>query len=168
MVRFKNRYLLVEIVPVDPSRGLGEYEAREGAGLSAASVASHLRQSIADNFGQVGAAVTAQSLSVKYCNATTGTVVVRAAREQLPLVWASLTLLTGAPPGEGRAAAAPTARWLWRVTHVAGTIRSAQRAAMRHAVTLLQQRMASAGGAEKDQCRKMIASCRRAIKSIEA
>ncbi|PJF16936.1 hypothetical protein PSACC_03273 [Paramicrosporidium saccamoebae] len=151
MVRFKNRYLLIEGLSVDPKHGLVDYQPTTT--LSTTSLATQLRSCLGTNFGHFGSAMTAQSLSVKYVNATTGMAVVRCAREGVAMVWAAVTLMG-----------------LWRVVRVAGTIRGAQKAAMKIAVTRLKglQRKLSGDKGKTEEFDELIRKCRDAIKLIEA
>jgi RNase P/RNase MRP subunit POP5 len=151
MVRFKNRYLLVEALSVDPAHGLVDYRPSTPP-LTSAILAGQLRSCLGTNFGHLGSALTAQSLSVKYCNATTGIALVRAARDNLEMVWAAVTMMG-----------------MWRVIHVAGTIKSAQKAAMRKTVRRLKELKGRLGaGGKRAEVEGMIEKCRNAIKSIEA
>lgn len=161
MVRFKNRYLLVEVYPVDSKHhNLQDYAPSACPSLTTHHVANQLRSTLATNFGQLASSLTSQSLSVKYCNAATGTLIIRTARATLETVWASISLMSGVPEGEGK--------WIWRVVHVAGTIKGAQRAAIKHTVGRLEAYSTKSGDGEKSKFAEMITKCRQAIKSIEA
>jgi RNase P/RNase MRP subunit POP5 len=118
---------------------------------------SILRTTLATQFGLYGAAQTQQSLSVKYCNAATGCAIIRSARELLPMVWASVTLMN-----------APEGQWIWRVVHVAGTIRSVQRAAMKHIVRKLEVMTEKVSAEEQTKFIELVSKCKAAIRSIEA
>lgn len=162
MVRFKNRYLLVEVTPfkqedvsvyAKPPKKARLMDALVAdkppasaasdqpdptllSGLTSSNVASYIRQSIESNFGIHMAACSTQSLSVKYCNTQTGMVLVRAPRDQVETVWASLTFLTSLPAEV--AAKKGDLRCAWRVVHVSGTMRSAQKTAIRMASRKIQ------------------------------
>ena len=73
MVRFKNRYLVVEIAHND-GRAMEE-RGKERAVLDT------LRESLRDNFGDVGLGRALGALSVRYVDAVTGVCVVRCGRE---------------------------------------------------------------------------------------
>jgi ribonuclease P/MRP protein subunit POP5 len=73
MVRFKNRYLLVEMVWKD---------GRMDTSLNEAALLPVLRDSMAVNFGDHGLGMALASLSVKYYNPLTGLCVVRCSRDQ--------------------------------------------------------------------------------------
>lgn len=163
MVRFKNRYLLVQLNTVDPIEGIVDYRPAEPH-PTALSVASSLRTTIGANFGQHGTGICSQSLSVKYVNGSTGLLIVRAAREYTPLVAAALALSGGD-------------RLLFRVVHVAGTIRAAQRTAMHlttaHFERMLAQLRKDKPGSEKGSAKKKaileaLQQCRRALRAIDA
>lgn len=171
MVRFKNRYLLVELVPVpveavkpaahpakkarltdliaEKTKLPAEHpsinplsHAALFQGLTSANAAAFIRQSLELNFGIYAAAENAQSLSVKYCNAQTGTLIVRSARACIQQVWAAITFLNSLPPEASRAAAAKDStsyKFVWRVVHLAGTIRSAQKQAIKRSASAVSQ-----------------------------
>lgn len=152
MVRFKNRYLLVEILAID---GHGVLSApREG---TAAAAATLIRASLASNFGQVGTALTAQALSVKYYNPMTGMGIVRVAREHQCMVWAAMTFTCAAP------GLSISIKAIWNVVHVAGTIRSAQKAAMKRTMAFLRRNHGN-----DVECVKMIADCTKSITLLDA
>ena len=122
MVRFKNRYLLVEVDPCFEGAAAGSMPA---GSFSPSAIAALLRDSLETNFGITAAAKAQQAFSVKYANAGTRMVILRTARDMLEEVWASLCLLSTLSSGGDR--------WRWRVVQVAGTIRSCHQAAIRHA-----------------------------------
>lgn len=153
MVRFKNRYLLVQLIPVfsapvfeehQPSKRprLGDVvqnsdtkaELRVPA-VSASSIASHVRSAIDANFGTVGTAANTLALSVKYCNNTTRMAIVRCAREHECMVRSSIVLSASWPSRQDAANARDESlKCIWMVVHVAGTMRSCQAAAIAHGV----------------------------------
>ena len=149
--------MLIEAYVVDTKCGLLDFQPNTYPNLTSQMLNSILRTTLATQFGLYGAAQTQQSLSVKYCNATTGCAIIRSARELLPMVWASVTLM-GAPEGQ----------WIWRVVHVAGTIRSVQRAAMKHVVRKLEVTAEKVNAEEQAKFSELISKCRAAIRSIEA
>jgi len=180
MVRFKNRYLLVELVPVSPHKQtIIEYgvpfKDSPYAAVTATNVAAYLRQGIQVNFGTVGAASTAQSLSVKYCNGSTGLMIIRTARDHFQMVWAALTLLNAFPPvvqyGSEQKPAVSSSGWkcIWAVKHVSGTIRTAQKQAIKLNMRKLRNLVHSTSSEEEKQKLVQIeASMIKAIRSIEA
>ena len=126
MVRFKNRYLLVEF---------RWHDGRVDATLADAVVLGAIRQAVAHDFGDVGAGAAAAGLAVKYWSATTSLAVVRCGRDAHRRVWASMTMLRDV---KGRAVVA-------RVLHNASTLRSS-RAATRSRVEAAFARLVARGG----------------------
>lgn len=126
MVRFKNRYLLVEF---------RWHDGRVDATLTDAVVLGAIRQAVAHDFGDVGAGAAAVGLAVKYWSATTSLAVVRCGRDAHRRVWASMTMLRDV---KGRAVVA-------RVLHNASTLRSS-RAATRSRVEAAFARLVARGG----------------------
>lgn len=111
MVRFKNRYILVQVEgPVGSDQIAFQRALRTQ--LTASQAAAYIRSSIELNFGTSAAARTHQSFSVKYANSATGLLIVRGARDDLSLVWASMTFLTGLPGSSVKA--------VWRAVGVSG------------------------------------------------
>ncbi|KAF7366773.1 Ribonuclease P/MRP protein subunit POP5 [Mycena sanguinolenta] len=85
MVRFKNRWLLVELIPAsNPSQ----------THLDGQKIWTALRQSILTNFGDVGWGSVGLSLTVKYYSPTTNICIIRVARDHHQIAWGALTLLT--------------------------------------------------------------------------
>ena len=73
MVRFKNRFLLVELIWKD---------GRIDETVTEANIQSLLRDSIALNFGDYGLGICFASQQVKYYNPLTNLCIVRCGREQ--------------------------------------------------------------------------------------
>jgi len=107
MVRFKNRYLVLEIARED-ARAL---EARGAARV----VLDALLDAVRECFGDVGVGTQLQALSVRYVDALTGVCVVRCARDGARRARAACAATREA--GGRRCACA--------VTHCGGTTRSA-------------------------------------------
>jgi len=72
-MRFKNRYLLLELVWKDK---------RKDDLLLEPALLARFREALAACFGDLGAGLALQSLQVKYYNALTGLCIVRCSREQ--------------------------------------------------------------------------------------
>ncbi|KAG6906968.1 hypothetical protein DXG01_011165 [Tephrocybe rancida] len=85
MVRFKNRWLLVELIPV----GSGTPAPIEGKHIWGA-----IKQSVISNFGDTGWGSVGLSLTVKYYSPTTNICIIRVARDHHKIAWGSVTLLT--------------------------------------------------------------------------
>ncbi|KAI9002123.1 hypothetical protein DFJ74DRAFT_613636 [Hyaloraphidium curvatum] len=114
MVRFKNRYLVIEVVFPDGPHTLLD--------VHAGTVANVIRDSLEMNFGEWGAATAAMSLSVKYYSAHTNIGIVRVARDHFRLIWGALTFITKLKNRD----------CIVRVIHVSGTIKKAQLATIRY------------------------------------
>ena len=132
---------------------------------TAASVAGLIRGSLLTNFGSVRHAAMSHLITVKYYNAGTGTGIVRVPRDSVTHAWAALTLMSTEPP----AGASSLGPCLWRVRHVSGTIKGAQKAAMRlstASIDALLPRKRSAS--DREPLLAMLQSCRLAISQVEA
>ena len=127
MVRFKNRYLLVEF---------RWHDGRVDATLTDAVVLGAIRQAVAHDFGDVGAGAAAAGLAVKYWSATTSLAVVRCGRDAHRRVWASMTMLRDV---KGRAVVA-------RVLHNASTLRSSRAATRSRVEAAFAARLVARGG----------------------
>ncbi|KAI9348735.1 Rpp14/Pop5 family-domain-containing protein [Zopfochytrium polystomum] len=102
------------------------------------AVYAAIRDSIMENFGDVGAAAIGTAFSVKYCSPFTRIGIVRSSREDMKMVWASVTFVSSINTALG-----PHPCTL-RVVHVSGTIKSAQLHAIkfdRKLLTYVQRRM---------------------------
>ena len=150
MVRFKNRYFLLELVPfkidngnekVDGRRELIRYhndtikeDARDFSkneilpSFTSASVSSYIRSVVTLNYGQYANSSLLQSLSVKYSNSSTNMVILRVPRDFHSQIWAALTFMTDWPAENP--ASTSNIKCIWRSVHCAGTIRSCQKAAI--------------------------------------
>ena len=73
MVRFKNRYLLFELIWKDGKVDLA---------VSEANLLGAIRDSVQTNFGDFGLGTSLASLQVKFYNPVTSTCVVRCGRDQ--------------------------------------------------------------------------------------
>ena len=73
MVRFKNRFLLLEVIWKDSKVDLA---------MSEASLLSAIRESVQTNFGDLGLGLALASLQVKFFHPVTNICVVRCSREQ--------------------------------------------------------------------------------------
>ncbi|KAG0299521.1 hypothetical protein BGZ98_009964 [Dissophora globulifera] len=120
MVRFKNRYLLFEIVYADTPLGWSSIPAP----IVSASEAPHysddsdhspfgdtgrnncrlpslankdlmyaIKDSIAENFGDYGAGITQRPLTLKYFSPHTNIGILRISREEVHIVWGALTFI---------------------------------------------------------------------------
>ncbi|KAF8700062.1 hypothetical protein AX14_000832 [Amanita brunnescens Koide BX004] len=119
MVRFKNRWLLVEFLPVlnDDRVSIAAPTTLDGR-----KVYNALKHSVVCNFGDTGWGAVGLSMSVKYFSPMTNVCIIRVAREQHKVAWGAVTLLSAV---DGQ-------RVVPNVVHVSGTIRHAQLAAIKH------------------------------------
>ncbi|KAJ7143202.1 hypothetical protein C8R43DRAFT_1089063 [Mycena crocata] len=114
MVRFKNRWLLVELIP--------EPNSTPPTRLDGGKIWAALKESILNNFGDVGWGSVGLSITVKYYSPTTNICIIRVARDHHRIAWGALTLLTAIDGG----------RYIPNVIHLSGTIKHAQLAAIAH------------------------------------
>ncbi|KAJ7154181.1 hypothetical protein C8R46DRAFT_1118931 [Mycena filopes] len=120
MVRFKNRWLLVEFIPATiPTPNAPQAQA---SSLDSQKIWAALRQSVVSHFGDVGWGSVGLSISVKYYSPTTNICIIRVARDHHKIAWGALTLLTDI---EGT-------RYIPNVVHLSGTIKHVQLAAIAH------------------------------------
>ncbi|KAI0749780.1 hypothetical protein C8Q80DRAFT_646280 [Daedaleopsis nitida] len=120
MVRFKNRWLLVEFLQV-PAPLPGQ-TTRQPEDLTSKQIWAALKQSILTHFGDTGWGAVGSSLTIKYFSPRTNLCIIRVARDPHKIAWASVTLMTAI---DGR-------KFVPHVVHVSGTIKQAQLAAIRH------------------------------------
>ncbi|KAF8994060.1 hypothetical protein BDQ17DRAFT_1431321 [Cyathus striatus] len=118
MVRFKNRWLLVEFIPVN----LGDKPKLGPSNLDGKTIYAALRQSVITNFGDTGWGAVGLSLTVKYFSPMTNVCIIRVARDPHKVAWAAVTLLTSI---EG-------IKYIPNVVHLSGTIKHVQLAAIEH------------------------------------
>jgi ribonuclease P/MRP protein subunit POP5 len=114
-MRFKNRYLLIQLVfPSSSSLSL--------PALTSYQLYSILRTSLITNFGEFGYGQVTASFQVKHCNARTGLAIIRAPRDDWEVVRSAIVLGVREVGGE---------ECVMRVLAVSGTIRGVQKAAVR-------------------------------------
>jgi RNase P/RNase MRP subunit POP5 len=180
MVRFKNRYFLVELVPFkienDPFRQeTTRYHKNIGNDtvnlkndslppFTSASVSSYIRTAVTLNYGQYANSSLLQSLSVKYSNNSTNMIILRVPRDFHAQIWAALTLMTEWP-AENQTLT-DGIKCTWRTVHCAGTIRSCQKAAISFARKCLIQSIPE-GKSLKIFSTEVIEPLAKKIKSIE-
>uniref|UniRef100_A0A8B9CHP7 Ribonuclease P/MRP protein subunit POP5 n=1 Tax=Anser brachyrhynchus TaxID=132585 RepID=A0A8B9CHP7_9AVES len=145
MVRFKNRYVLCEVVAEEP-RGRHCIEDR--------AVATAVRDAIARAYGDYGLACCSMSFTVKYLNAYTGTVLLRCRKDFHRLLCSALPLVRQL---ESRGLRCPC---FLSTLHVGGTIRSCQKFLIQHnrrqLLTLLQN---CTNEEERQRIRQSVLSC---------
>ncbi|KAG7444771.1 uncharacterized protein BT62DRAFT_951818 [Guyanagaster necrorhizus] len=127
MVRFKNRWLLVELIPVGEQQG-------NPTRLEAKQIWAALRESIQKHFGDVGWGSVSHSLTVKYFSPTTSICIIRVARDHHRVARGGVTLLDSI---EG-------IRIVPYVIDISGTIKHAQLSAIEHNRKVIAQYRARA------------------------
>lgn len=153
MVRFKNRYFLIELLPFKIDKSFDQKSAvryhftEENSDIvkdksfealpsfTAASVSACIRHAVTLNYGQYANSSLLQSLSVKYSNNSTNMLILRVPRDFQEQIWASLTFLTDWPAENPNSL--NNLKCTWKSVHCAGTIRSCQKAAISHARKVL-------------------------------
>ncbi|EJU04286.1 hypothetical protein DACRYDRAFT_93646 [Dacryopinax primogenitus] len=130
MVRFKNRWLLVEFIPCGPSQ-------TSQRTTTSKQIWSAVRDIVVHNFGEVGWGAVGAGLNVKYYSPVTNLCIMRVARDHYRMAWAALTLLTSLN-GE---------LCIPRVVHCSGTIKQVQIAAIKYDRELIA-RMKEKGSAQ--------------------
>ncbi|TFK18774.1 hypothetical protein FA15DRAFT_760467 [Coprinopsis marcescibilis] len=120
MVRFKNRWLLVEFIPI--SQAQSSITTAVTSNLDGKLIWGALRQSILTNFGDTGWGAVASSLTVKYYSPTTNTAIIRVSRDHHKIAWAGLAMIT----------TIDGTRYIPNVVHLSGTIKHAQLSAIQH------------------------------------
>lgn len=127
MVRFKNRYVVMEVVWRERSKA--------DEALSEAALLALLRDALAANFGDYGLGSSLPSLQVKFFSPYTQLFVLRCSRDVYRKVLAAATMVTDI----GHRAA------FLRLLHVAGTVQACSEAAFR-LNGLLAERLGLAAG----------------------
>ncbi|KAK4047658.1 RNA-binding protein pop5 [Microbotryomycetes sp. JL221] len=138
MVRFKHRYLLVELLfpnlmqfnddddhddNIDKQATLNDNNDDKAlAFLNESVLMQTLRDSLLINFGERGAGEVGGAFSIKYFSLQTHTVIIRVSRQHFRTLWSSLTLLR-------KLAGQPV---IATVVHVGGSIKKTQHAAIAH------------------------------------
>ncbi|KAF9977640.1 hypothetical protein BGZ73_005356 [Actinomortierella ambigua] len=138
MVRFKNRYIVFDIIYADSPLGLtslpavhalktqpdialepfgdtGRHNLRVPA-ISQKDLVFAIKDSIAENFGDYGVGITQRSLTLKYFSPHTNVGILRVSRDEANMVWGAMTFIRqikGNP-------------CLIKVIHVTGTIKTCQ------------------------------------------
>ncbi|XP_064392176.1 ribonuclease P/MRP protein subunit POP5-like [Halichondria panicea] len=129
MVRYKNRYLLLEVK--FPSIEDGNKALKS---VTPRSLASLFKDVMAAIHGDYGLACVLHSINVKYLNVLTRVVILRCPRDHHKAVWAAVATIT-------QLEKTPCA---FRLLHLAGTIRSCQRQLVNHNRTQLREMIRSA------------------------
>ncbi|POW22160.1 hypothetical protein PSHT_01590 [Puccinia striiformis] len=129
MVRFKNRYLLIQLIygPLDSTTLSYQPSSNDTPKLNEKGLIDLIRQSIQTNFGELGSGEAGSDLSkindllalfpVKYYSPTTSHLILRCKRDQVNKVRASLLFINQINP---------QISVIFNVAHVSGTIRKTQ------------------------------------------
>ncbi|KDQ59026.1 hypothetical protein JAAARDRAFT_68592 [Jaapia argillacea MUCL 33604] len=154
MVRFKNRWLLVEFIPsaqIVPSR--------EPEPLTSRQIYSALKESVVSNFGDTGWGAVGFSLTVKYYSPMTNICIIRVGRDQHRIAWGAVTLLDAI---EGR-------KVIPNVVHISGTIKHTQLAAIEHNRVVVARYRASVkqAAASQDSYEQFLNTSTREIEALQ-
>ncbi|KZV98730.1 hypothetical protein EXIGLDRAFT_727057 [Exidia glandulosa HHB12029] len=139
MVRFKNRWLLVEFIHV-PEQPKPNTAPAQPPALDSKKIWAALKQSILKHFGEIGWGAVSTSLTVKYYSPTTRVCIIRVARDHHQIAWAGATLLSQI---DG-------AKFIPHVVHLSGTIKHTQLAAIKHDKIVIARLRAKAAQATKN------------------
>ncbi|XP_029212568.2 ribonuclease P/MRP protein subunit POP5-like [Acropora millepora] len=113
MVRYKRRYLMVEISFQDK---------KVGESINENSIYAKVKEAVQEFHGDYGVACLARYLKVKYVNPITGMVFIGCSRDYYRMLWSAITFIRNL---SGRLCT-------FQVLHVGGTLRSCQRFLIRH------------------------------------
>ncbi|RKP01883.1 hypothetical protein CXG81DRAFT_25447 [Caulochytrium protostelioides] len=144
MVRIKHRYLVIAL------HGLPDSVA-----VSSSDVWHALQDALVTNFGSAGGATCGESLLLKYWSPVTRHGVVRLLRDDLPTVWAAVTLITKL---KGQPCAIT-------VGHVGGTIKSCQQVLIRWDEREIGRVMRD-GQLSEQQCSSMLKQLRKRVEGM--
>ncbi|KAG2128677.1 uncharacterized protein EDB93DRAFT_1108922 [Suillus bovinus] len=129
MVRFKNRWLLVEFIDTSMVDASTEKESSSTQSLDGRLIYNALRDSVVTNFGDTGWGAVGMSLNVKYFSPLTNLCIIRVARDQHRIAWGAVTLLTSIHD----------VRVIPRVIHVSGTVKHTQLSAIAYNQEVIAQ-----------------------------
>ncbi|OIW31808.1 hypothetical protein CONLIGDRAFT_678260 [Coniochaeta ligniaria NRRL 30616] len=141
MVRFKERYLLVNILHPEgaastatkadkPASGILIYNQPTTDHVTPQSLLRAIRAQVATLFGDYGSGAVDRNLQVKYLSLATSTFILRVSRTHYRLVWAALTSMNELPAKNGSSCTL-------RVVRVSGTIRKIEEDAVRRAKQMM-------------------------------
>jgi ribonuclease P/MRP protein subunit POP5 len=142
MVRFKERYLLVNILHPEGDASTAKkatdkavsdiliYNRPTTDHVTPQSLLRAIRAQVAALFGDYGSGAVDRSLQVKYLSLATSTFILRISRTHYRLVWAALTVMNELPAKNGKPCT-------FRVVRVSGTIRKIEEDAVRRAKQIM-------------------------------
>ncbi|KAG2147800.1 uncharacterized protein EDB93DRAFT_1226542 [Suillus bovinus] len=156
MVRFKNRWLLVEFVDTSTVDTSTEKESLSTRTLDGRLIYNALRDSIVTNFGDTGWGAVGMSLNVKYFSPLTNLCIIRVARDQHRIAWGAVTLLTSIYD----------VRVIPRVIHVSGTVKHTQLSAITYNREVIARFRAKLKNAAHDSYDDYLARSTREIEAL--
>ena len=127
---------------VELSFGSAEDGSTALAGATTRSLLDAVKEAILSLHGDYGLACVQHSLNIKYLNAVTRVLILRCPRNHHKAVWAALTTITSLKK-------VPCAA---HVLHVGGTIRSCQRALVKHNQVKLKEMIQGASNPGTRDC----------------
>ncbi|KAB5532586.1 Rpp14/Pop5 family-domain-containing protein [Coniochaeta sp. 2T2.1] len=157
MVRFKERYLLVNILHPEggnastttskkqqptidkPLPAVLIYNQPTTDHVTPQSLLRAIRAQVAALFGDYGSGAVDKNLQVKYLSLATSTFILRVSRTHYRLVWAALTTMGELPAKNGKSCT-------YRVVRVSGTIRKIEEDAVRRAKQMMLAAQEEAAG----------------------
>ncbi|WOG89840.1 hypothetical protein DCAR_0209079 [Daucus carota subsp. sativus] len=89
MVRFKNRYFVMEVF-LDPNKDLG---TDDPIIITHLNVSKAIKESVLANFGECGLGSSIGSFQVKYVNPITKVCIIRTSKEEHQKVWCAMTMV---------------------------------------------------------------------------
>lgn len=141
MVRFKNRYFLIELCPSDnfPPE------------VSNLSIANFIRKTIHSYFGIYGSALNSLALSVKYSNSNTCLCIVRCARNQEKMFKECISLMKHWPSSKSNEV---LHLCKWKILYISGTMKLCQT----NAIALIKSKMKYLSGNSFEGIREALLS----------
>lgn len=141
MVRFKERYLLVNILHPEGNASTAKktdkpvsdiliYNRPTTDHVTPQGLLRAIRAQVGMLFGDYGSGAVDRSLQVKYLSLATSTFILRISRSHYRLVWAALTTMNELPAKNGKPCT-------FRVVRVSGTIRKIEEDAVRRAKQIM-------------------------------
>ncbi|XP_033735462.1 ribonuclease P/MRP protein subunit POP5-like [Pecten maximus] len=148
MVRFKNRYLVCEVVYTESRKKIAPFSEYE--------LYKCIRDAVIKSYGDYGFGVLKSSLSVKHWNSATSIVLIRAKRGAHTMVQSALTFVKKISNNDA----------FFNTLHIGGTIRSCYKFLVRHHQQQLPGllRECKTDG-ERNAVRAAILSCNNAMKN---
>ncbi|ORX88552.1 hypothetical protein K493DRAFT_341204 [Basidiobolus meristosporus CBS 931.73] len=162
MVRFKNRYILFEILFEETNGSKATHLQPThpfDTPLNTRTLQNLFKEQIVLNFGDYGQGCLGSSLQVKYFSPYTNIGIARVARDHYHTLWATLTFITSIEKQD----------CLFRVIHLGGTIKSCQQAAIKYDRELLLklQQILSKRKDKQPDIPELIVKSRRDIMALE-